>query len=100
MSPNFAVPEGVSNVLRPFDQRSISQAPANAASTAPTALKPGAINERVAIAPNENDPNKIAGHIRIPLTRNNASANPVGGHNGVPVGLNDGSTSGAAARPT
>ena len=99
-SANFAVPRGVSKVLRPYDQRSISQAPAKPASAVPAAAKPGEINERVAIALKENDPNKIAGHMRGPLSRNKASANPVGGHNGVPVGLSEGRISGVAASPT
>ena len=73
---------------------------ARASHRAPLAAKPGEINERVAIALKENDPNKIAGHIRGPLNRNKASANPVGGHNGVPVGLSDGRMSGAASSPT
>src|SRR5215203_3463416 len=35
MSANFAMPAGVSNVLRPFDQRPIIHAPANPASRDP-----------------------------------------------------------------
>ena len=97
---NFATPRGVSNVLLPYDQRSISQAPAKPASAVPAAAKPGEINERVAIALKENDPSKIAGHMRGPLSRNKANANPVGGHSGVPVGLSDGRISGVAASPT
>src|ERR1700691_942051 len=64
ISANFAMPKGVSNVLRPFDQRLISHAPANAASSVPIPIKPSAKKERAAIALEANDPSKMAGQIR------------------------------------
>ena len=38
MKANFAMPAGVSNVWRPFDQRLVTQLPANAASMVPVAM--------------------------------------------------------------
>src|ERR1700692_4098419 len=40
MSANFAMPSGVAKVLRPYDQRLISHAPANAASVVPMPIEP------------------------------------------------------------
>src|ERR1039458_3349158 len=63
-SAKLATPRGVSKVLRPFDQRSMSHAPASAASSVPAPTKPEAKNERAAISLEKKDPNKIAGQIR------------------------------------
>ncbi len=55
---------GAANVWRPFDQRLISQAPAIAASSVPTAMEPESTTERAVMAPEKNAPAKIAGQIR------------------------------------
>ena len=64
VSVNFTTSNGAANVWRPFDQRSISQAPAIAASSEPMAIKPESTMERSAMAPAKTEPAKIAGQIR------------------------------------
>src|SRR5215471_11334397 len=49
MIANFAMPEGVSNVWRPFDQRSINHAPANAARRVPIPTEPNSRSDRPAM---------------------------------------------------
>src|SRR5216684_7591254 len=64
MIANFAIPEGVSNVWRPFDQRPISHVPANAARRVPIATEPNSRSDRPAMKLGKRDPTKIAGQIR------------------------------------
>src|SRR5688572_29424332 len=43
---NFAIPEGVANAWRPFDQRPISHVPANAARRVPIPTEPNSKSDR------------------------------------------------------
>ena len=52
-------PIGVSNALRPFDQRLISHVPANAANNVPTPMEPAAKSERATIAWKKTNPAKL-----------------------------------------
>src|SRR6476646_3730438 len=49
MIANFATPAGVPNVRRPFDQRLISQVPANAARRVPIPTEPNSRSDRPAM---------------------------------------------------
>ena len=65
MIANFAMPAGVSNVRRPFDQRLISHVPANAPRRVPIATEPNSKGDRPAMTQGEKDPTKIAGPIVV-----------------------------------
>src|SRR5690349_16105155 len=100
MARNLAMDRVDANVLRPSDQRLISQAPASAASV--VAIAAAAASKIVVfaeIAPAESDPAPIAGQIRLPRSRTILRATPVGGHNGVAIALSAGSNSAPSARP-
>src|SRR3984885_4980554 len=64
MRANFATPSGVVKVSRPCDQRSISQAPANAAVGVPSAIQAASDSAPPPTAVEKNPPTKIAGQIR------------------------------------
>src|ERR1700683_3387692 len=64
MRANFATPSGVAKVSRPWDQRSISQAPANAAVGVPSAIQAASDSAPPPTAVEKNPPTKIAGQIR------------------------------------
>src|SRR5580704_244735 len=64
MRANFATPTGVVKVSRPYDQRSISQAPANAATGVPSAMQVASERPPPPTAVEKNAPSKIAGQIR------------------------------------
>src|SRR3974377_1610334 len=97
-STNFATSEGLASILRLFDRRSISIAPAKAASKVPIAINPASKGGTTIITLVKKDPARIAGQIRCPLSMTSASANPVGGHNGVTIGLTAGSNCAHSAR--
>ena len=64
MRANFATPSGVAKVSRPCDQRSISQAPASAATGVPSAMQMASERPPPPTAVEKNAPSKIAGQIR------------------------------------
>src|SRR3984957_10105009 len=64
MRANFATPSGVAKVSRPCDQRLISQAPASAATGAPSAIQAASHEETLPASVAKKAPPKIAGQIR------------------------------------
>src|SRR5438552_12424130 len=64
MIAHFAIPEGVPNVWRPFDQRLISNVPANAARRVLIPTEPNSNSDRPAVRQGQRDPTNIAGQSR------------------------------------
>src|SRR6516165_194880 len=97
-SAKRAAPAGIAKASR-SPERSITQAPAAAASGTPTAIQHDAASELVVTAVAKNAPVTSAGHTRLPRNRMRASATPVGGHSVVAVGLAQGSSKVETPRP-